>query len=328
MARDNAVAAESRAASWHGRAFGLVVAASEELETLSECPPEPGAATTNWRRVAEIEELADEWPGVDVKPLVNTRFPDGRLMLSIDTDASSAYLVEAPGYGLHVVSADGTRITSVLRPRASWEWQRLLAAQALPLAAAAHGFEPLHASAVGIAGRAIAFTAPSGTGKTSIAMHLVARGAGLLTDDVLAVETTPSQLLAHPGVRLLNADRAELAELHAGRERLGPALGEEEKVQMRPPVEPAPLPLAALYKLVREPAGTRLRIVQEVPPDSRELLATGFLTYLKSPERLTRHLDFASRMAQGVPLFVVHLPADLSAARSAELLEQHIVTAV
>ena len=323
MASINAEA-ESRAASWYGRAFGLVVAAPEAIETLSECPPGSHAATTAWRRVASSDELGAEWPGVDVKPLVNTRFPDGRLILSIDTDAKSSYLVEAPGYGTHVVSADGTRVASVLPTRASWQWQRLLAAQALPLAAAAHGFEPLHASAVAIAGRAVAFTAPSGTGKTSIAMHLVARGAGLLTDDVLVVETTPSALLAHPGVRLLNANRAELAELQAGRERLGTTLGEEEKVQLRPPVEQAALPLAALYKLVREPAGARFRIVKEVPPDSRELLATGFLTYLKSPERLTRHLDFASRLAQGVPLFVVHLPADLSAARSAELLEQHV----
>ena len=57
------------------------------------------------------------------------------------------------------------------------EWQRFLIAQVLPFAAALHGLEVLHASAVTVAGRALALLGPSGAGKTSLALALCRTGA-------------------------------------------------------------------------------------------------------------------------------------------------------
>jgi hypothetical protein len=248
-------------------------------------------------------------------------------MMSVDTDGDGAYLVEAPGFGTHAVSADGARITSLLAPGAPWAWQRLLVAQALPLAATLHGLEPLHASAVNLGDRAVAFTAPSGTGKTSIVMNLVARGAGLVTDDVLAIEPASHGLRAHPGARLMNADRDELNAIAEGRERLGPVLGVDEKVYLRPALEPRPLPLAALYRLLRAPAGAPFRIEEEVPPAPRSVLGTAFLRYLRSPDRLARRLELVSRVARTVRVFDVQVPPELTAAETAIRLERHAVCA-
>jgi hypothetical protein len=248
--------------------------------------------------------------------------------MSVDTDADGAYLVESPGYGTHVVSAEGTRITSVIASEAAWSWQRLLVAQALPLAAAIRGLEPLHASAVSLNGSAVAFSAPSNTGKTSIALHLTARGAELVTDDVLAIEMTPTTLLAHPGARLLGAAPHEIDAVQAGRERLGSALTDSGKVYLHPSLDAKPRPLAALYRLARQTADAPFRIVEELPPDPRALLATTFLTYLREPERLIRHLEFAARFARDVRVFVVDLPADVTASRAAAHLEEHINTEI
>ena len=315
-------------APWHGCAFGLRVAAPEALETLTECQTEAGLRGVSWSRVADSEGFADEWPGVRVERLVGPS-EDGSPLMSIDINTAGAYLVQAAGYGAHVVSADGMRITSLLRPDASWSWQRLFVAQAMPLAATVRGLEPLHASAIGFGGQAVAISAPSGTGKTSIAMHLVARGAALVTDDVLVVEPTPSGVQAHAGARLLSVHPHELAAVPAEqRKRLGTVLDTGEKVYLRAPLDVEPRPLAALYRLIRGSAGDGLRILEETPADPRELLAMTFLTYVRSRERLTRHLEFASCLAQRTRVFVVRLPPDLPAVRAATLLEQHVRTEV
>ena len=310
-------------ARWFGSAFGLRVSAPGELETLSACDG-PGDEPTVWTRVTTDEAIGDEWRNGRTTRVVDQRFPDGRPMMSIDTDSGGAFLVESPGYGAHLVSADGMRITSVLPPDAPWNWQRLFVAQALPLAAALRGFEPLHASAVAVDGCAIAFSAPSGTGKTSIAMHLVAAGAMLMTDDVLALEATQDSIQAHPGARLLAADSRELAAVENRAGELGTILGDEGKIYLRPVLASRPMPLGALYRLVRRPPGGEVRIVEEAPPQPRDVLATTFLAYVTTPERMTRHLELAVRLAHTARFFVAHVPAGTPAQSAAALLEHHV----
>ena len=305
---------------WRGHAFGLHLQSPVEIETLSPSGGTEATAPVGWNRIESRDGLP--WNG-DATRLVDYRFPDGSSMMSIDVDGGGAYLVEAPGYGAHVVSSDGTEITSLLAPGAGWEWQRLFAAQALPLAAAIRGLEPVHASAVSVEGRAVALSAPSGTGKTSLVMHLVAGGAPLITDDVLAIELTPAGLVGHPGARLLNADRRELATLAEGRERLGDVLGEDDKVYLRPPLAPEPLPLAALYRPVRRSGAGEVEITEEVPPDPRSVLGTSFLRYLSSPQTLTRRLELMALLARRVRVFSVAIPEGVTAAQTAAQIADH-----
>lgn len=54
----------------------------------------------------------------------------------------------------------------------------------------------IHATAVGIDGRAVLLTGPSGAGKSDLALRLIDRGAVLVSDDQVMLETEDHRLLA------------------------------------------------------------------------------------------------------------------------------------
>ena len=56
--------------------------------------------------------------------------------------------------------------------------------------------ETLHASAVAIEGRAVLIGGRSGTGKSDLALRLIDRGAGLISDDYTYVRRVNGQALA------------------------------------------------------------------------------------------------------------------------------------
>ena len=58
--------------------------------------------------------------------------------------------------------------------------------------------QPHQASAVAIGGRALLIEGPPGSGKSSLALALIDRGAVLIGDDGVMLETAGGQLLAHP----------------------------------------------------------------------------------------------------------------------------------
>ena len=171
---------------------------------------------------------------------------EGALLLTVDRHPELGYLIEAAGHGSHLLSPDG-RATCRPAVGADWQWHRLFFAQVLPTAAALQGLEILHASAVAIAGEAIAIVSASGGGKSSVAGHMVARGAGFVTDDVLAVERADGSLLAHPGAAFARLEEADLERMP----QLGPHLHLADKVHVAVhPVSDA-LPLGRLVFLER-----------------------------------------------------------------------------
>jgi hypothetical protein len=317
-------------AGWNGCGFGLRIIAPYELETLSACSSDTELSPVAWVPVADESAVERAWRG-NAARVLDRRFVDGRQILSVDRSPDGSYRIESPGYGVHVLAAEGDQVTSWLPAGLGWRWQRLFIAQALPLAAAMHGLEPLHASAITFGRGVAAFSAPSGTGKTSVVTHLVAGGATLVTDDVLAVEARRDALYVHPGARLLVAARHELAATGDGRDRLGVVLESgvgvlesDEEVFLRPQLERKPLPLVALYRLLRVQAARRPEIAEEVPPSPPSLLSTIFLMHLKDQTHLERRLEVLSRLAKEVRVFNVRIPADLGAQRTASLLREHI----
>ena len=199
-------------------------------------------------------------------------------------------------------------------------WQRLMFAQVLPLTAALHGLMPLHASAVAMYGAAYAFSARSGTGKTSTALHLVAEGATLVTDDVLAIGSG-DEILAHPGAAVVSVNRPDHDALRGNGFPLGPVLGGAyDKLQVG--VDPAPkaLPLAAIYQLERDGRHTALAL-DEIEPTVEAVLSMIFIPYLTAPRYLLRLLELAAQLSRSVRMFSVRVPSQLGAATlSRELL--------
>jgi hypothetical protein len=310
---------------WRGSAFGLALEAPQPLPTVG------GRAVSNGRRavvdLVAATTLDRGWSAHDAEPVVDRRFPDGAAMLRIDRHPQAGYRIWAPGYGRYVVSAAGDRIRAAL-PRRTWRWQRLFFAQVLPLASALQGLESFHASAVELRGHAVAFVAASGTGKTSVAAHLVAAGAPLVTDDVLALEPGPQGVLAYPGCGLVNLDESELAAMDGrGRRRLGRLLGRSDKLHFAVDVLDREIPLGLVYFLRRSASDRPLAIVEDGRPTQR-LLAAGFLSYLRSPERLLNHLDACARLSEAAPTFTVEVPAGLPARGVAEELAKHATAAL
>lgn len=77
--------------------------------------------------------------------------------------------------------------------------------------------QPLHASAVALGGRALLITGPAGSGKSALALELMALGARLVADDGVILRRDGDRLLARApdairgliearGVGLLRAD--------------------------------------------------------------------------------------------------------------------------
>jgi hypothetical protein len=191
------------------------------------------------------------------------------------------------------------------------------------VAATAHGLELLHASGVTLGDRAVGIVGNVGSGKTSLGVHLVLRGAGFLTDDVLALEAREGVLVAHPGAATVSLRSAELTGVpgHA-RRRLGSLIGRSEKAIYSVPRDDRVLPLSALYFPQQVPDGPAR--IEPYKPDFPELVLHSFNWNVATPARLERLLDVASLIASGVPTHSVLIPAGAGAAAVAELIEKHV----
>jgi hypothetical protein len=314
--------------SWTGRAFGIELDAPTVLPGLAESK---GGAGTR-RALLELVPAASierAWPAREARTLVERKFPDGRLMMRIEGHSELGYRIWAPRYGRHLVSADGRRISSAFPRLAPWRWQRLFFAQVLPLASALQGLELFHASAVSLRDRVIAFAGGSGVGKTSLAAHLVARGATLATDDVLALEPATGGVLAHPGAATASVDEDELRAMGPeGRRAMGEEVGRSDKVHLALRVLDLPRPLSLLYFPRRSTTPGRVRIARLEPPDTRLLLSASFLLYLQSPGRLVTHLDVSARIARSVRTYRVLVPPDVPSPDVAAAVETHAVEAL
>jgi hypothetical protein len=219
------------------------------------------------------------------------------------------------------VSADGRRVECAPGDLPEWLWQRFLVGQLLPLASLLRGLEPLHASAVVVDGRALLLMGASGTGKSSVALHLVARGAAFLADDVAALELRDGAVVAHPGARLTSVDRHELERLPAATGASWARLGVHED-EVRIVVEPSAagaVPVGGVLVLTRPTSPGELSI-EPVAGWPELLLGGTFNAYLRAPERLLRQLDVAARLAETVPLRQVTAPEGTGAGAVAEAI--------
>lgn len=124
------------------------------------------------------------------------------------------------------------------------------------------GFFPLHASAVSPGGNAIAIAAPSGTGKSTLAAALVARGFRVIGDDICVVKTSsdgdPLALPTYPKLRLW-CDAMEVLGLDP---KCWPRAlsGKEKYLVDTAEFSSAPVPLSDVVTLAREPSRRRVSL--------------------------------------------------------------------
>jgi hypothetical protein len=316
-----------------GAAFGLLLEIDPAIEIpgIAEVDIETESQTSRPPTRVRLDgsELRRRWSAVEESAeLVRELRERERTLLSVQLAPDAGYLLHAPGFARILVSCEGTEMLCDPEP-ASADWCALLSAQALPLAATLAGLELLHASAVvpaqgALAGTAVLFAGPQGAGKSSLAAALVRRGAALLSDDAVALEPRGQTLLAHPGTTLMQLRPAEHARLSPSqRALLGPAGAALGKQRYAPFANAAPVPLGALFLLQRCQHGAPVQQIAEVNPF--ELLASTFNLSVRTPARLTRHLDLAVALAAGGRVHRLRIQPGIGATRLAEILDERVL---
>lgn len=216
-------------------AFGL------ELWSEFALPGLPGAGTPG---IGAIRLTGAAWGtpaaalgGGEVEPIWRGRLGDGTA-ISIARGAAGDLLFSDGERGEYRLTPDRRRLECALRDPAAPGRLRTLLSRVLPNVSLALGNQALHAAAVTTPAGVVGILAPSGTGKSTLAASLRARGHRHFTDDVLVLADGAGAPVAHPG--------APYATLPL-------AVGDGEAWTRLPAVPARPLPLAALFLYARGP---------------------------------------------------------------------------
>jgi hypothetical protein len=189
-----------------------------------------------------------------------------------------------------------------------------LLGRVIALVAHADGHLALHASAVSIGGRSIAFLGAKGAGKSTLALALVRRGARLVADDTLVVRMDAVALpWAAPGVQRVRLWPDSATALHASLPQEPGAKPTIDRLAASA-LEPAPVPLSACYVIEtgRESLADAIRR-ERLNAVHATLACVRFakLGALASGVMGEAMLHRAAALASAVPMFVASVPRDL-----------------
>lgn len=209
-----------------------------------------------------------------------------------------------------IISADGRHITFHASEHAD---RRLvfdfLIAQAMSVALLNRGIESLHATAVEVAGRAVALIGDCGYGKSTLAAACLQAGARLITDDLLVLAREGSDYCVLPG-----AQRIKLTP-QVARETIGDRPGvamDDARGKFIYPLSDTefcdkPVILDRILVLRPDSASYEMKTLEK-PDAFHELLQATFNPLDSSPQRLRRNMDFNSMLAASVSVLSVSVP--------------------
>lgn|GEM_PF-3417530 len=210
------------------------------------------------------------------------------------------------------VDSTGRTITYDLQPGALLsDAENMLVGPVLSVAGQQAGHVMLHASAVQFAGGAIAFSAPSGFGKSTLVASFREERLPLISDDVLPVLFESQGPVAVPYLPKIKLWAESLAALGADCDAFDPVLSWRDKRRVKVDAwgQPArqPVPLRVLYLLApRDQAGVPPRF-EPVEPSTRwrAVHACMYMAEMLRGRRAALALDAAIRLSEAVPVRVV-----------------------
>jgi hypothetical protein len=189
------------------------------------------------------------------EPLGEDKVDQGVMVRSYVTPRGFRLVYEDTG--VFDITAEGREVRWYRPESADVEAGRLdVLGRVLALALHASGWLSLHGSAVAMADGAVAFLAPKGNGKSTLAFALMRAGAALMTDDTVVIGSG-SPATVRPGVQSVRLFQDSAAWLSAPAPIAGTSdvkatfgqLSDDARRLTR-------APLAALYLLESVPAGT------------------------------------------------------------------------
>ena len=241
----------------------------------------------------------------------------GPISMAFDTLTEEAYLTEEAIGSFHV--RKGSEIIVTPAPDVSFALLRsALLRHAMGLVLLQRGHLVLHANAVAVAGRAVAFLGEPGAGKSTMTAEMHRRGHPLVADDVLSLHLRgagdplrgagdPMVDPSYPQMRL-RPDTATFFEDHLG--NAAPLLGPKHAYE-NVSFWPHPLPLGCLYLLE---AGERLLIERLSPRAAAvEMVRHAYIaSALGKMEIEASHLRQCAILANRVPVYRLTRPRLLS----------------
>jgi hypothetical protein len=175
----------------------------------------------------------------------------------------------------------------------------------------------LHASAVQIGNRAVAFVGDAEAGKSTTAAGFAQLGRPVLTDDLVTLIPQEGSYLVNPGYPHLRLSAHTVEKLFGDRDALAQIVGTWDKRHLDLAAQAtfahSPVPLAAVYALgERSPASTPLRIE---PLSAREAMImlvgnTYGNTQLDSKARV-EEFEFLGEFLKHVPVRKLVAPDDI-----------------
>ncbi len=323
-ARDAIAQADATSGRAGLRAFGLGL--------LANMPP-PGAwvaaplAEPSLRlREAPAAEIAECWSGpdaigwegtIDGAPFVvergragDHRFVHGELPNQQGTPAGGTRAI-------HHLSADAGTLRCAPADPDEQSWWRVVLDSVLFTVALLRGYEALHAGTVATPDGALAITAPTGGGKSTLLYKLLSDGLTLMTDDVLVLEASGDRSpLAHPGPPLMTvpADALPLPGATIA------SIDEERWIAV--PVHPYAIPLSALVVLNRSRGlATSLHPAR----DPLAVLVGSLLRFPRLPERERTRFEVAGAIAAHVPIWELCADPSVTPGVLASLLRAELI---
>ena len=283
------------------------------------------------RSDVEIEELPSAPPGakIDLTIRVASVAPEG-LQPGYALTAEGTLLF-VPKVGRYLIR-EGREIVIDADPAASDRNVRLyLLGSALGAILHQRGMLPLHANAIEIDGRAVAFSGHSGAGKSTIAAWFHDMGFRILSDDVCVVGfDAQARAIAYPGIPRLRLWREAL-------ENSGRTWGDYQRsfddtdkydvpTHSAAPLEP--LPLDSVYLLRKAPDGVDAAEVRRLTGvEAVDALVSNTYrgAYLQTIGRTGEHLITCAKLAKAIPIFKAQRLWGFDRFNEqAKLLEEHI----
>ena len=247
------------------------------------------------------------------------------------TESKGRYRLDWLDAGIFDLNVREGRVTCAIYPGASpGAVEEVLRGPVCAFFLLGQGFEPLHASAVVLGGRCVAFAGAPGAGKSSLVAWLSCNGAQFVCDDILPLQERGRAVCGYPGLSQLRLEPLVARELGwrspAGARPPSSELKEKSQFRVIPPRGPHPVAQIYLLERIRKglksskPLGalnSRSRSVQTqrlAPRQAfRALLKSTRNDSLDTPERLRRQLHIFARVARTVPVSRLRYPSTFAA---------------
>jgi len=297
-------------------ANGLALTSSFELPGMLPAE-DPDLPALRLQRVTQAE-LRAAWGGPDGPALWRGRLGDG-LDLTIQPGARGDVLFSYAQRAMFLLDR-GQQTLSCASRAEGLAWQRILLTKILPSVSVMRGYEALHASAVDSPDGVIAILAPSGAGKTTLALELMRRGLTLVSDDVLTLGASSGGVLAYPGTPHMNlAGDHPGHSAHSVGSTLGVLAGERWLAATASRARPRPVRMVCLLE-----RSAALSLDAHRLPASPMALAPYMLGLHDDHARERQRFDLYADLASSAAIFRITSRSEDDAEDLAELIEREL----